>query len=386
MPNVKSYALFPLIFCLGIAAVTLYWSFEYAVPYEIPKIILFNRFVEILAILTLVRFKHLHNKSQYKPILFLILLFFLTAVFSALQGVDVNKSIWGNYYRGDGLFTLAHLMVFSVVISIWWKAEYFKWFTYTAMALNLGISVIVIQHYFTLPSAIWVPFFGQPNFLAGYLLTTLPFALFHLKKHTYLSVSSILFSCIAIYLTSSTASMLGLALFAVGVLWLHKKVSVKTTALISVLLVAIGIGYFLTHQTDSPEQRIAESRERIYTKALLAVKEKPILGWGWANFDYAFSEIDWPIRYEQDAYVDKAHGHILEIISTTGIIGVTIYLALVFYMLKRLQNSPILLLGLILFLFHSQTNVISVAQELYFWFFVGVALTTLPFGKRSERG
>jgi O-antigen ligase len=133
---------------------------------------------------------------------------------------------------------------------------------------------------------------------------------------------------------------------------------------------------------------LPEGRPRILTKVFLGALNRPILGWGWANVDYAFKKVPYPIYFQNDIYLDKAHSHLLEIFTTTGFIGLAIYLTIICYLLKIIwrkikyyavmkdQESiywqQTLFLVLLLFLFHSQTNVISIAEEIYFWLVAGI--------------
>lgn len=128
-----------------------------------------------------------------------------------------------------------------------------------------------------------------------------------------------------------------------------------------------------------------QDRERIYRKVFIGALKRPVFGWGWANVDYAFESNDWPIKVYHDVYVDKAHSEILEVLVTTGIPGLLIYLSLLIIFVKelivkykksrdKLWNFT-LISGVVLYLFHSQTNVISIMEEIVFWLILGIALT-----------
>src|SRR3989344_3471603 len=125
-----------------------------------------------------------------------------------------------------------------------------------------------------------------------------------------------------------------------------------------------------------------ESRERILMRGVNAFTQKPFTGWGWANFDYAFRSVDWPIRYEHDIYVDKAHGVLLEFLVTTGIFGLLAYLAiLIRFFLRFLRENTVsyyTFLSLLLFVIHSQTNIISISEELIFWILLGIVASQAP--------
>jgi O-antigen ligase len=117
---------------------------------------------------------------------------------------------------------------------------------------------------------------------------------------------------------------------------------------------------------------IAESRTRIWVKGILAAKERLWLGYGWANFDLAFDSIIWPIEYEGDVYVDKAHSHFLEIGVGGGLIGLLLYFFIIWQMIvnlfrKKGDLSEMFLGGLFLFIWQTQLNVISIASEVVFW-------------------
>ena len=96
-----------------------------------------------------------------------------------------------------------------------------------------------------------------------------------------------------------------------------------------------------------------------------------MFGWGWSNFAAAFAAVDWPVPVQNDVYVDKAHSSLLEVLVSTGIVGFSFYLLILGLMTKRLSGEYLLMF--ILWLVHSQTNIISISEELVFWILVGVS-------------
>ena len=132
---------------------------------------------------------------------------------------------------------------------------------------------------------------------------------------------------------------------------------------------------------------IAEGRMRIYRNIFTGALKRPLFGYGWANVDSAFESSVWPLKFNNDVYVDKAHSEFLEIFATTGIPGLIIYLILIGSVLIKLWKShktstdkdwEITLISiLILYLFHSQTNVISITEQIIFWIIIGVTLVYL---------
>lgn len=127
---------------------------------------------------------------------------------------------------------------------------------------------------------------------------------------------------------------------------------------------------------------VAEGRERIFMKLSLSFLKRPLLGWGWANVDRAFKASDWPIKFESDIYLDKAHSHLLEVLVTAGIFGFISYLSILYFAGKRLIETmrkktntiwfKTLLVSFLLYIIHTQTNVVSVAEDALFWIVVGI--------------
>lgn len=179
----------------------------------------------------------------------------------------------------------------------------------------------------------------------------------------------------AILFTWSRGGILGLGLFY----WLWRsRIYLNRRRLAAVLLLAamvLGLGLGVAAERYVRSGRwamVVEARERIAVTGLLAWREKPLFGWGWSNFSAAFESLDWPYPVRNDVYVDKAHSGVLEILVTTGVLGLAAYLTLVVRLFRRLAGLNLLML--VLYLWHSQTNVISVSEELLFWILLGLGL------------
>ena len=365
-------ALLPLLFWPWSVWVTLFW-------------------IELLIIVGLVQFfldqKFLHVSSSLWKYL---LIFFSVILLSSIFGVDPIKSIFGNPYRIDGIWTLLHLIALTVFLSFVWKKT---WETSFMVALATSAELCSVWavidgiRFFLFhdprvvlwQGALGVSF-GNPVFLAGYLVVTLPCQMY-LFYHWRWSIIGLCLQIAAIFLTHSWAGYIGVALFFVGWIWNTAPVKFRTILLrISISVVALlffGYGIFLwIHRL--PISTLSEGRNRIFTKAIIGWKKRPIFGWGWANFDYVFKNINWPVKFSSDAYVDKAHSMLLEILATSGIVGLCAYVSIILYTLKHIVSKTdtfyhTLFLMFLLYLFHSQTNVISLNEELIFWIIVGIA-------------
>ncbi len=384
--SLRIQTLLKVIFFTGVFFLPfVFWPWA-RVPYEIPRVWFFQRWVEVLAAVTVLStFREAGGKSlRFRRIHFLILTFLVIAIVSSIFGSDFGKSWLGNYWRADGLITLFHLIALFVCLSIVWKrdweAQLVKIVAFSSLAISGWAILNEVQFLFNFHRFVPVGIsFGQPKFLGGYLLVTVPFVLAWISTLQVKSRLLIIFSVVmAIFLSGSVISLLLVLVFLfVKVFVTHFSWQQRTLAVGVFLFAGIGVYYLVGVKNKvlyqiQPGHFAFEGRWRILNKLALGISDRPILGWGWTNVDYAFEAHDWPIKINSDVYLDKAHSSILEVLVTTGVIGLAIYLLIVLEAGKPLRKT-VFIAPLILFLVHSQTNVISISEEVIFWIILGIA-------------
>lgn len=340
--------------------------------WEVPKVWIYIRFIEVYFVLSFIYLikKKLVINFRNNKILIVLIIFLLISILSSFLGVDLSKSFNGNYYRADGLITFSHLIAFSILVgSIYDK----RWNIFVALGIFLGGFFSSIFNYF-----------GQANFLAGFILISLPFGIYIYQKINNKHIKLlIIFGFITqfyrMFLTNSYVGVLGLLIFyPLWKLTSRKKFN-KFWILIIIAFLALTINYWFL-DLKSKKEFVAESRIRIYRNIFLGSLKKPILGYGWANSDYAFESVVWPLKFNSDVYVDKAHMLFLEIFATTGLLGLITYILFFILIFKKLINKNniwdrVLLTSFILYLIYSQTNVTSISYEFIFWLIIGIVLS-----------
>jgi O-antigen ligase len=387
------------IFFVGFAfSVFVYWK-RGSVPYEIPKVWFIQRWVEVMLVWALFNLTHVRRVKIDKTLVVIVVTFGIWALYSALTGGNLVKSILGNYYRGDGLINLAHLLILFFIVALFfkrnWVGDFFKVASFGAFLLGAVSFVLWLMHSLGVKGiTVWEggiggPF-GNPNFLAGYLLVTLPFTAYLIDKTKNNRWWIVLVSqVVGIILTRAWIGIFGVVFLAVIWVLLKKpKLRVVTLASGFGLLLLLGIYYQRTGRKFTPtSQIVADSRERIWIKGFLGFAKRPLKGYGWANFDRAFESVDWPIHLNNDVYVDKAHSSILEVLVTTGLVGFALYTALVtraFWLLFRQRSvfSKYLLAVFVIVVAHMQTNVVSISEEIIFWIILALSATA-EYAKRD---
>lgn len=392
MVLLKKYILsvFNIVLLLGFLFIPLYFNPKEVIQYEIPKVYLFQRWVEILVFLALLVIVFTLKKSSKKlSTLIYITLFTIWSFISSLFGANFIKSLAGNYYRSDGLITFFHIillfLIMTLLLSNNFKLKLIKTISISSIILGGWVIVDSLRFYILKDSGlnIWESNafggpFGNPNFLAGYLLSTLPITYYQIEepntKVKTLFKIGILFQSLGLILTRSWTGLFGLLLlFLIYLVFIKSKYKKLLLATASITFIATAFLFIKNYKSiQIPDRIIAESRERIFTKGLLAFTKKPIVGWGWANFDHAFDSVDWPIKFNTDAYVDKAHSSLLEVLVTTGVVGGILYMLIITNAIKSLVESKnrlakFILLSLLITLIHMQTNVISISEDIFFW-------------------
>ena len=379
-----------IILCLGIFIMSFFWWSKASVPFEVPKVIFFQWFVRLLVLIFAVSF---FSKKRIwkidKKLLIPVLMFAIWATIVSVLGSDIPKSFVGNFYRRDGLITLYELAGFSLLVSYFWNEKFKKIISLTLFSSSVLLSFLalveIVSHRFGLGAAAT---FGNPVFLAGYLAVSLPFGfyLFSLTKNkNYLLGLSA--QILTIIMIGAVSSILTLIVFAVIYLFFFQKQIIKLILipiLIGVSFVVVLFWSTYHFYLKNPKTLVAEGRERIFQSVIRGTLKKPISGYGWANVDYAFDAGVWPMKFGSDVYIDKAHSGLLEILATTGIPGLVIYLYFLFVFYKELISryrksndkswNFSLLSAVSLYFFHSQTNVISIMEELILWLILGIVL------------
>lgn len=335
-------------------------------PFEGASAVVFYSITIFLTISLTFKKKSLIHAYLFKY----LVIFTIWAVASSIFGQDFFKSMAGNYYRYDGISTLIFFVIFSYLVSKLFNIEILQF-------VKFGIIIgLVISN------------FQNENFLAGYLLVALPVLSMDLTRQ-----AKLIFYCLIFLMfcsISSVAGALGLIIFIfieTAHKYFHKNAfKVISLSLISAIFLA-GLFYVFKAQ-DLPVD--ARGRERIIRRAIIAVEKSPVIGWGWANVDYAINSTTWPIRLNADVYMDKAHSHLLEVLVSTGVIGLALYLLFLYKLLKEAYLKSYLssahktvFLTITMFIIHSQTNVVSIAEEVLFWFFVGLVMGYKPIRRKN---
>lgn len=178
---------------------------------------------------------------------------------------------------------------------------------------------------------------------SGMLLLTLLSAILHREKisrwfDARLGLIAFIVGFVGMYLTYTRGGLLGFLCGLPFVIYFYRPklgIGIGVLALLGVL----GLGGIYLFSTKKYENRFLANksvnsdvlRRSQWDAAIIAIKEKPILGWGLSNFHTQVKRIKIENDLQKKNY-DDAHAHnlFLEVAAGTGLIGLTIFVGWLF--------------------------------------------------------
>ena len=391
-----------------------YFTQELLYPFVSPRA-LWLRAVVLLALplyfyLVIVSKKFRPNFRN--PLTIAVVVFFFANVLSALFGVNIQRSWWGNYERMGGVYHLMHLVILYFYIlllgSAWPKAlsRLLQALVGIGSVLS-GYGVLIVlkfpQLFFdpSYPSRISVTT-GNPIFLASFLIIPMFLSGFFAlteekiwKRNMYWSLAVLQF--IGIFLTGTRGAIVGvvLGLVITGIVYTfkvqkqNKKFSLWGIGGILVVVLTIfalrgalpersTLKRLITFRDSNSQARLLQ-----WKTALRGFTDRPIVGFGPENYNVVANKYYDRSLYKYDpSWFDKPHNYLLEILVTTGLIGLLSYIAIiifsVFSVFKNsksevlsLTEASVLFSGIMAYQIQNLFVFDTIAASLAFFIFLG---------------
>lgn len=395
--------------------------------FELNKIVLFKVLVLLLLFFTLIKIiTNFKGKrpgflffSVYTKYLIIPLLFLLSFTVATFFSIDSGTSYYGLYERQQGLNSYIYYLLFFILllINIRTKVQIDR------IIIAAFLSSFLVCVYGLVQAAGFDPLnwteptsfritstFGQPNFLASYLLLVMPLGiyLFFISKKflvKFLISLALFFQLLCLFFTYSRAGWLGLivGLIFLGLIYLWdlfkskkwSKTSLKYLFALGLLVIAVFI--FLLSSNQLFKFRIKSlvdlkgggvaSRINYWQASIDAIKKRPIFGYGPETQGEIFVKYynkDWAIYNKVNSYPNRAHNLFLDVLLTSGIIGLIAYLALLSLFFKLIidnikKNNHRLLslaifVSLVSYLVSLMFGFSVVTTDIYFWLYLAIII------------
>ncbi|MEK7523953.1 MAG: O-antigen ligase family protein [Patescibacteria group bacterium] len=349
----------------------LVWHMSFVFPYITPATFFFQVMVSIATaaflILVMVQPKH---RPPMNPLTIGMTAFFIIQGLLTLTSTDPMRSFEGSVERMAGFWNLLHFyLFFIIVVSL---AHNKKWLKHLAI-FSIIVSIIASIEYLALlvvPNiAIARYSFGNPGFLANYLVLHLPLTVwFYVKSQNreekiLMLLTALLLSSV-ILLTGNRAAFLSFALIIFslcGYIILQKKRRALIAGLVCLLMIA-GFGFIMANRqssfvTQSPflskitswslTDTNIKSRFILWNISWKGFLEKPLTGWGRESYPKVFEKYYDPQFFDNnpyEAWSDRAHNIIFDELTAGGIINLLSALALfalfAFQLIKAIRQNP----------------------------------------------
>lgn len=101
---------------------------------------------------------------------------------------------------------------------------------------------------------------------------------------------------------------------------------IKKFIKVFIVIIFLGVVGYFANYNNFQRQGSNDERFSLWQTALSAYKEKPISGWGYLNFEHYSLEIKNRYGYAKPNYGGHAHNSILEVMASTGTIGLIAFL------------------------------------------------------------
>jgi O-antigen ligase len=242
-------------------------------------------------------------------------------------------------------------------------------FRITFVALFLyALGEYILLHIFHFPLPTYngrsIATLGSPIYFASFMVMLLPLILEEKKKGI---ISTIVYALLFFFILSITQTRSALLAFVItGTLYSMRSITFFRPipkVLVTMAIVSISLAFLLAMFPFSSRFSVWDNQLLIWKNLVPVLPHVPLLGYGPEATQNIF-----PSRLH--FMVDHAHNIFLETFFSSGIIGLLLFLGIVFVTLKN-ASFPIKL-SLLAFLICAQFNPLSLTSFLLFWFLVGM--------------
>ncbi len=425
-----------------------YWFPTYNI-FEFNKLALFQVLVCLLLLAT--AGKLIFYWRHYQVLLGLLIkkywliptIFIIGLGLSLFTSLDPVRSFYGSLERQDGIISYIFyfiwfiLLTFNILtvsntyhssdldISQDNIARRFKRIIITAVISSLLVSFYGLLQVLGIDFLTWseAPFlthrtistFGQPNFLASWLLLVIPlsFYLFKLSQRflfRFFYLLIIFVQLICLFLTGSRGGLI--ALVAGLILFLsyrffsaarpfRKKISILIFSFLAIIIILGSFNYFsagrLISLVNFKEGSVA-ARLDLYRAAAEAISQRPLWGYGPENNLEVFIkyyDVQWGVYAPVGQSADRAHNLILDLGLSLGLWGFLLYFILYCFIGHLIKEnltgkksgalSGAIVLGIFMYLFSLLFSFTIVTGEIYLWLFLAL-LVALNVNQKGISG
>ncbi|MDP3836783.1 MAG: O-antigen ligase family protein [bacterium] len=315
-------------------------------PYISSKQLSFNILMELLLPFWLVLIWKFPAFRPAKSYITWGLTAFLAAILiTSFTGIDFNLSFWGDVERLLGFFHIFHFFLFYLYIITVFRTRD-DWY----LLLSASVLVATIQAFIILTGE-RIGTIGNTAYVSGYMLFNIYFAVLLCLRTTIMKqwpfYISIILMLVAFFRADTSGAIIGLGvsvlllIFLLG-LFAHRR-RLRQIALITFSIAVIAVVALFSQYNQAWFQENSFLKDLSVNKATFQTRwlswegamrdfpAHPILGTGFGNYAIIFDRQFNPEFFNYsttETYFDRAHNNLIDIVSTTGLVGLFAYLSI----------------------------------------------------------
>jgi O-antigen ligase/predicted Zn-dependent protease len=340
-------------------------------PFWAPKSLFFQIIIELALpfyLYLIIADKRLRPNLK-SPLTLSVLIFFGVFLLASIFGTNPNLSFWGNFLRMSGTFNLIHLVLFYFYFLLLYIADknfttkIYKFVVWSATLISgygvwtyLGLPQLFQDRYLHARVA---SFLGNPIYLASYLVIPIFFSIILILREEVRLQKILYFGCLVsltlgIYVSGTRSALLGasIGLLAaiIALLFFGESKKLRLSLGVFATVFVLGIASLVAFNSKLPKGSLlyrvsqtsdADSKARLiqWETALKGVFMRPVLGTGPETYYLTANKyFDPAILSFDSSFWDKPHNYLLELLVTTGFLGLLSYVAVIFFAGKTLYD------------------------------------------------
>lgn len=390
--------------------------------FEFPKLLVLIVGVGALTLVNIVDMAQHGARISFHKIpreFFLLGLFLLAQILAYAFSTNRAISLAGAEMRFQGFLTQIHyiLLAFNTFYFFSrWPSEktrvIFNWILITLFAV-CALALLPYAFPMTFPFYIFTPAFfadrvystlGNPNYLAAFLITALPFLIFHKGIKRIIFWPFLALVLITLFLTGSRsawlAAIVGFLLSGIleAIKQRHFRILITMFCVIAALFSAVALKNYIAPAIPQFERLSLDTQKSISISTRLNLWRagfqlsltRPFTGFGQ---DAIKGEIE-PfipehLKANEVFFIDRTHSELIDILLTTGIFGLIGYIGFFGLIIwKAVKSAPketaAMIALLTLFLFHA-VNFSTISSNILLYFLAGYLIVQsrrfLPRGR-----
>lgn len=362
----------------------------------------------VLSVISIFLNKKSEEKVCVSKMIYLVLGYFLLLLLCTIFSVAPWSSFWGVSQSMQGLLVnLVYAALFFVALMLrqdeWpkvWRAIIWANVFVVIYGVMQLLHLDPLARYWDLDYILGRPFstLGNPNWLASFLLLTLPVVYVGLLKdgfdvvrssiQKYCGIFLVVVNILLIFMTASKAGIIGLLVLGLGFLWINGKRKMLWLMVGGVTVVSVFILQYF-YSDSFALLRSTSGRMIIWTQTV-----KMLSNWPWGHgldvFRYVFPQ--WNVaavwQYEDLANtIDNPHSQLLNLFVQGGLVlAVLFYLMVAKIIWPQLQKNNFLAWGLLAYLVSNLFGFEVLPNGLLFWLVLAYLLSKNAIKRNAFSG